>query len=182
MPTYLITNRPPAGYRPSAAAAAAWNEWFDSLGDLLVDRGNPAFDARGLGAPAADTRLGGYTLIEADSLEHAVTLAGSCPMVASGGGVEVGELTIRNHGRTPAPDPGDRTGRYRVRTDVYLDSDPRAVWDAFTVPEHTRRWWEHHNLSDWRPGSAWTHTRVDGSGIADIAGTVLDACPPSGSR
>src|SRR5689334_23955431 len=36
----------------------------------------------------------------------------------------------------------------------------------------------HSNVSDWQAGSPWEHRRVDGSGIADVAGTVLESTPP----
>jgi hypothetical protein len=93
MPMYLITNRPPHDYTPSAAAAQEWNAWFDTLGGHLVDPGNPAFTTRALGASAAETTLGGYTLVTAESLDAALALAETCPMLRAGGGVEVGELT-----------------------------------------------------------------------------------------
>ena len=34
------------------------------------------------------------------------------------------------------------------------------------------------NVSDWQAGSPWEHRRVDGSGIADVIGRVLEAVPP----
>jgi hypothetical protein len=77
---------------------AAWNAWFDRLGDKLVDRGNPAFIRAQLGECGPNSELAGYTLVSADSLEAALTLAGECPMLAAGGGVEVGELTLLNSG------------------------------------------------------------------------------------
>jgi hypothetical protein len=98
MATYLIVNRPPKGYMPSAEARAAWTAWFGRLGENLADRGNPAFATRTLGNCGADTALGGYTLVTADSLEAAVALARECPVLEQGGGVEVGELTILNRG------------------------------------------------------------------------------------
>jgi hypothetical protein len=101
MPTYLISNRPPKDYRPSAEAAAQWKAWFDALGDHLAERGNPVLTRTALGRSAGETVLGGYTLIEADDLDAAVALAESCPMLRHGGGVEVGELTI-HHPRTAA--------------------------------------------------------------------------------
>ena len=37
--------------------------------------------------------LGGYSLIEADDLDAALELTTGCPVLASGGGVEVGVVT-----------------------------------------------------------------------------------------
>jgi uncharacterized protein YndB with AHSA1/START domain len=40
------------------------------------------------------------------------------------------------------------------------------------------QYWGHSNISDWQAGSGWEHRRTDGSGIADVAGTVLESVPP----
>jgi hypothetical protein len=101
MPSYLITNRAPKGYAGSQDAAAAWTAWFDRLGASLEERGNPAFDRSTLGNCGPDTVLGGYTLITAGSLAAAVALATDHPLLTRGGGVEIGELTLRNKGRHP---------------------------------------------------------------------------------
>jgi hypothetical protein len=101
MPTYLITNRVPAGFTRSAANVAAWSAWFDELGPSLEDRGNPAFTRTALGNCGPGTELGGYTLITAGSLGEAVALAQGHPLLERGGGVEVGELTPLNRGRHP---------------------------------------------------------------------------------
>ena len=61
---------------------------------------------------------------------------------------------------------------------TYIESSPQRVWEALTDPELTAQYWGHSNVSDWRAGSAWEHRRTDGSGVADVAGTVLDAHPP----
>lgn len=73
---------------------AAWNAWHDSMGANLVDRGNPSYESTTLGNCGPDTTLGGYSLVTADDLESAVTLAKGCPALERGGGVEVGALTI----------------------------------------------------------------------------------------
>jgi hypothetical protein len=52
------------------------------------------FSRQPVGNCGTETGLGGYTLIAADDLEGAVALARSCPLLAEGGGVEVGELTL----------------------------------------------------------------------------------------
>jgi uncharacterized protein YndB with AHSA1/START domain/DNA-binding transcriptional ArsR family regulator len=61
---------------------------------------------------------------------------------------------------------------------TYIESSPERVWEALTDPDLTAQFWGHSNVSDWRPGSPWEHRRVDGSGIADVAGTVLESEPP----
>jgi uncharacterized protein YndB with AHSA1/START domain/DNA-binding transcriptional ArsR family regulator len=61
---------------------------------------------------------------------------------------------------------------------TYVKSSPERVWDALTDPQLTAEYWGHSNISDWQQGSAWEHRRVDGSGIADAIGTVLEADPP----
>jgi uncharacterized protein YndB with AHSA1/START domain len=52
------------------------------------------------------------------------------------------------------------------------------VWHALTDADLTGQFWGHSNVSDWEPGSSWEHRRTDGSGIADVVGTVLEAVPP----
>lgn len=101
MPRYLISNRLPEGYRGSPEAMAAWNAWFQQLGDSLSDRGNPVSKRSSLGNCGAGTALGGYTLVEAGDLDAALALAASCPAIDFGGGVEVGELLQLNTGTRP---------------------------------------------------------------------------------
>lgn len=61
---------------------------------------------------------------------------------------------------------------------TYIESSPERVWQALTDADLTARYWGHANVSNWQPGSSWEHQRVDGSGIADVVGTVLDSVPP----
>ncbi len=61
---------------------------------------------------------------------------------------------------------------------TYIESSPERVWQALTDPDLTAAYWGHSNVSDWQAGSPWEHRRVDGSGIADVAGTVLASEPP----
>lgn len=60
---------------------------------------------------------------------------------------------------------------------TYIRSTPERVWHALTDAELTGQYWGHRNVSDWQPGSGWEHVRTDGSGIADVAGTVIEAVP-----
>jgi uncharacterized protein YndB with AHSA1/START domain len=61
---------------------------------------------------------------------------------------------------------------------TYIESTPERVWQALTDADLTAQYWGHSNVSDWQIGSAWEHLRTDGSGIADVAGTVLESVPP----
>ncbi len=62
---------------------------------------------------------------------------------------------------------------------TYIRSTPEKVWDAIVTPAVTERYWaQHHNISDWKPGSTWSHVRVDAPGVVDIVGTVLESVPP----
>ena len=74
---------------------AAWGRWFGSLGDRVVDGGNPfgqstAVAANGVSS-AASSGLTGYSIIKADSLQSAAEAAKSCPILSDGGSIEVYE-------------------------------------------------------------------------------------------
>ncbi len=74
----------------------AWGVWFGQLDTALVDGGSPfassaAVAADGAVHDVAPSRISGYTLIEAPSLAEATTLAKGCPVLSSGGSVEVYE-------------------------------------------------------------------------------------------
>ena len=61
---------------------------------------------------------------------------------------------------------------------TYIESTAERVWHALTDADLSGDYWGHRNVSDWQAGSAWEHQRTDGSGIADVVGTVLEAVPP----
>jgi uncharacterized protein YndB with AHSA1/START domain len=61
---------------------------------------------------------------------------------------------------------------------TYIEATAEAVWKALTDADLTAEYWGHSNISDWRVGSTWEHRRVDGSGIADVVGNVLESLPP----
>jgi uncharacterized protein YndB with AHSA1/START domain/DNA-binding transcriptional ArsR family regulator len=61
---------------------------------------------------------------------------------------------------------------------TYIEAAPERVWEALTDPIVTAEYWGHSNVSDWYVGSTWEHRRTDGSGIADVVGTVLASDPP----
>jgi uncharacterized protein YndB with AHSA1/START domain len=67
----------------------------------------------------------------------------------------------------------------------YIATTPEKLWQALHDVDLMREWWvdpkagcARVNVSDWQPGSRWEHTRVDGSGIVDIVGKVVEDTPP----
>jgi hypothetical protein len=61
-------------------------------GAQLRDLGNPVFNRATVGDSPDGAVPGGYSLVTADNLDEALTLAKGCPIVAAGGGAEAGEL------------------------------------------------------------------------------------------
>jgi uncharacterized protein YndB with AHSA1/START domain len=72
----------------------------------------------------------------------------------------------------------DMSGKPSFVYVTYIESTPEKVWHALTDPGMTAQYWGHSNVSDWQPGSTWEHQRTDGSGIADVVGTVEESTPP----
>ncbi|HUY64583.1 MAG TPA: hypothetical protein VMV14_08725 [Acidimicrobiales bacterium] len=73
-----------------------WMGWFGSLGEAIVDPGNPlgtsaSVSADGSVSDSGRLGLNGYSVITADSLHDAVTKAKGCPVLSSGGSVDVYE-------------------------------------------------------------------------------------------
>jgi hypothetical protein len=93
MPQFVFTYRAPKGYTANFEKADAWRAWFDSMGDQLVQLGNPIWDRGTIGDTASETtQLGGFSIVSADDLDSALAIAKGCPQVDIGGGVEVGLL------------------------------------------------------------------------------------------
>jgi uncharacterized protein YndB with AHSA1/START domain/DNA-binding transcriptional ArsR family regulator len=85
-----------------------------------------------------------------------------------------------------APDTGDRS--YRSEGEMtaspslvyvtYVATSPETLWNALTDPDRTAEYWDHRNVSDWRPGSSWEHRRLDSARTVDISGVVVESAPP----
>jgi hypothetical protein len=104
MATYLFTYRSAKDYGSTDETYGEWMSWFGDLGPAVKELGNPIFDRREVGDCRPETTvLGGYSLIQAESLEEAVGLASRCPALAHRGGVEVGEVTFLGAGDPDEP-------------------------------------------------------------------------------
>jgi hypothetical protein len=76
-------------------AMQAWGAWFGTLGAAVADIGNPfgasATVKSGGVASGSGLNVGGYSVIEAASLDDATAKTAGCPILAEGGTVEVYE-------------------------------------------------------------------------------------------
>jgi hypothetical protein len=99
MATYVLVYKG-GGMAPTEeerqAIMAKWGGWFGSLGDQLVDGGNPfgpssAVASDGAVSDVASSGLTGYSIIKAESLADATEQAKGCPVLEDGGSVEVYE-------------------------------------------------------------------------------------------
>jgi hypothetical protein len=70
-----------------------WMDWFGTLGPAIVDGGNPfgaekSVSSRGV-SDAAVADVSGYSIVAAENLDAAAKLAKGCPVLTSGGRVDI---------------------------------------------------------------------------------------------
>jgi hypothetical protein len=76
---------------------AAWTDWYGALGAAVADPGNPIGRTMTIASDGAVSEGGGanpasgYAVIESGSIDEAVAASKGCPILASGGSVEVAE-------------------------------------------------------------------------------------------
>ena len=74
---------------PTPEVMEAWNNWFASLGDKMVDRGSPLGPGREITRdgtnelPLGMESLTGYTIINAENLDDAEKIAAAAPIITS---------------------------------------------------------------------------------------------------
>lgn len=77
---------------------AAWNEWYGSMGENIVDGGAPVgqsmtVSADGITDNGGSNPVSGYTIVEAADQAAACEMAKGCPILAGGNGtVEVAPI------------------------------------------------------------------------------------------
>jgi hypothetical protein len=100
MPNYLLAFH--GGGMPETDEARAketkdWVKWFEGLGPKVVDAGNPVGQVKTIKKDRSIMEGGGanpvtgYSVIMADDIDLAIDLTKDCPVIASGGSVEVCE-------------------------------------------------------------------------------------------
>lgn len=75
---------------------AAWGKWFESMGDAVVDPGNPVgksstVSSGGVADNGGANPLSGYSIVKAADKDAAISLARGCPQTQDGT-VEVCEI------------------------------------------------------------------------------------------
>ncbi len=78
------------GYEPPTPEIMdAWNNWFEVIGDKLVDGGNPFGPGKEIthngtkDLPHDLTAITGYLIINAESMDEALKIARGCPIITS---------------------------------------------------------------------------------------------------
>lgn len=74
---------------PTEEIMKEWGEWFNSLGEKMIDHGSrfgEGFEVKGDSAEKLGYELDaftGYTIIEAENKEDAIKIAKSCPSITA---------------------------------------------------------------------------------------------------
>lgn len=88
----------PASPEEGAAVMAKWGAWMEKLGGAIVHPGAPVGASCTINAPGSVANdgganpLSGFTIVQANSMDDAVEMANSCPILENQGTVEVAEM------------------------------------------------------------------------------------------
>ena len=100
MPQYMITylgTPKSASPEENQKHMSKYMEWLASLGDSAVSPANPlkntsTINPDGSVTSGSATSMSGFTIIETDSMQTALSIAKACPFLEVGGSLEVSEL------------------------------------------------------------------------------------------
>jgi hypothetical protein len=102
MPRYMMTYL--GGDKPSSPEEGErhmekYRSWLSSLGDSAVSPANPikntsTIHPNGSVTEGSTTTMSGFTIIEVDSMETALSIARECPFLDVGGSLEISELVL----------------------------------------------------------------------------------------
>ena len=100
MPQYVIVylgGDPPSSPEEGKQHFAKYKEWLASLGDSAVSPANPLKDTNTVNSDRSVTSgstisMSGYTIVDVDSMDAALSIAKACPFLDIGGSLEVSEL------------------------------------------------------------------------------------------
>ena len=87
---YFGGNRP-ASPEEGQAQRQKWMAWIESLGDKVVNPGQPLMNTEQIG-PGVDVAMTGFAVVRADSIEEARKIANADPFLAMGGTIQLSEM------------------------------------------------------------------------------------------
>jgi uncharacterized protein YndB with AHSA1/START domain len=61
---------------------------------------------------------------------------------------------------------------------AYISTSPEKLWNALIDPNVTAKYWQHENVSDWKPGSTWEHRSADKERTLRLVGKVIEVSSP----
>lgn len=61
---------------------------------------------------------------------------------------------------------------------TYISAKADELWKALIDPKTTKKYWQHENISDWKPGSRWEHRRSGKGGTPLLLGKVIEFSAP----
>lgn len=107
MPQYVLVylgGEEPSSPEEGKRNFAKYRKWLSSLGESAVSPANPLKNTNtvnpdGTVTAGCMTAMSGYTIIEADSMESALSVAKECPFLEVGGSLEVSELGVMPGGK-----------------------------------------------------------------------------------
>ena len=100
MPEFVITylgGNPPSTEEEGMQHMSKYRAWLSSLGESAVSPANPlgnthTVNSDGTVVEGSKSSMSGYTIVAADSLDDAISIAKDCPFLDIGGSLEVSEL------------------------------------------------------------------------------------------
>ena len=100
MPQYVLTylgGDQPSNPEEGKKHRSKYMDWLSTLGASAVSPMNPfkntsTVNPDGTVTTGSKTSMSGYTIINANSIEEAVSVAKTCPFLEIGGSLEVSEL------------------------------------------------------------------------------------------
>jgi len=100
MPQFIIVyfgGKQPATPEEGKQHQEKYRAWLGSLGDRAISPANPLKNTRTINPDGRVTSentstMSGYTIIETDSIDSALSISKACPFLEIGGTLEVSEL------------------------------------------------------------------------------------------
>jgi uncharacterized protein YndB with AHSA1/START domain len=61
---------------------------------------------------------------------------------------------------------------------MYIATTLEKLWNALIDAKMTEQYWQHENISDWKPGSRWEHRESGKERTLKLVGKVIESTPP----